>query len=238
MSMTSRAGSVSLHGRKRKASKSISKRRYYGLRRMSFPLMRAVNAGFPDKVRTTLFYSDYKALDSGTTTVATDVWAMNGLYDPYVAAGGHQPLGFDNFMAAYNYYECIKCKVTVTCVNGSDADHFIFGIVVGDTAVSPSTKCLTLTELGRNVVFTHVNNTTYTWPMPSVSITRYIAKELGVKVGDDTVQGASGSNPSRILGATVFTGGIDGADNSAKGFHVRLEYDVVFKNPRMNLTEN
>ncbi len=42
---------------------------------------------------------------------------LNGLYDPLVAAGGHQPIGFDQIMPMYEHFTVIGARVRVTCTN-------------------------------------------------------------------------------------------------------------------------
>jgi hypothetical protein len=49
----------------------------------------------------------------------THTCALNGLYDPDVTHAGHQPLGFDQWMAFYARYEVVKSTYKVSIVNAS-----------------------------------------------------------------------------------------------------------------------
>lgn len=207
-------------------------------RRSNFPLIRGMYAGFPDRIRTTLRYSDYLAFDAAATTTGNASWAMNGLFDPYLGAGGHQPLGFDNFMTVYVRYEVISCSVRATVMNAADTDKFCLGILATNTAITPATLPNTLLEYGKDSVFTMVQGTNTVWPLPYVEIKKYIATALGRKKGDDVLTGDVSSNPSNVLAAFVWVGTIDGSDPSAKGIHVMLEYDVEFSNVKQNASAN
>ena len=84
-------------------------------------------------MRTTLRYVDRLEIDvSSASTVTKVAYSANGLYDPYIPTGGHQPRGFDNYMKLYKTYTCIASKINVTT-------HYLggFGPVVGGTAGVP-----------------------------------------------------------------------------------------------------
>ena len=59
-----------------------------------------------------LRYVDFIQLDAGIGAPAYDTFSATSLYDPYVGAGGHQPLGFDQWMTFYNHYQVIGAKAT------------------------------------------------------------------------------------------------------------------------------
>jgi len=104
--------------RKRSASKAIkrkyARRRLFAPNEVSAIRMPAPRvAGFPDKLRTTIKYIEYVQLDAGATTVAKAQYRMNGLVDPTVAVGGHQPLGRDQYATFYNRYRVTKVKALI-----------------------------------------------------------------------------------------------------------------------------
>ncbi len=45
--------------------------------------------------------------------------SCNGMFDPDITGTGHQPLGFDNWMAFYHHFEVRKSKVTFWINNGT-----------------------------------------------------------------------------------------------------------------------
>lgn len=59
-----------------------------------------------------LRYVDFIQLDAGIGTPAYDTFSATSCFDPYVGAGGHQPLGFDQWMTFYNHYQVLGAKAT------------------------------------------------------------------------------------------------------------------------------
>lgn len=60
-------------------------------------------------------------LPSGLTPTAIVIRA-NGMYDPEVVLGGHQPMYFDQYSALYNHYTVIGSRVKFTIVNGDQQE--------------------------------------------------------------------------------------------------------------------
>jgi len=50
---------------------------------------------------------------SGIVSYWTHGFRANGMYDPDAGVGGHQPLGFDQYMALYSRYEVVTSKIDV-----------------------------------------------------------------------------------------------------------------------------
>ena len=60
---------------------------------------------FPTNIRTTLRYSTLRTFSLSSNTSSTlHVFSANNMRDPDVSGGGHQPRGFDEFMARYGSY--------------------------------------------------------------------------------------------------------------------------------------
>lgn len=58
--------------------------------------------------------------------------ALNGLYDPDITGTGHQPLGFDQWMAFYENFICFASKIKMTVRNVSGIEGQI-GILPANT---------------------------------------------------------------------------------------------------------
>jgi len=57
-----------------------------------------------------------ESFDVGALAAATPFvksFYANGMYDPRVAAGGHQPYGFDQMMDKYQHYTVLKCTAVL-----------------------------------------------------------------------------------------------------------------------------
>lgn len=92
--------------------------------------------------------ADEKMLPYSSTQFGQDVTTSydlvmrgNGCYDPDVAVGGHQPLGFDQYMALYNKYyvksSTIKVDLSTVSLGANNAiQNNIFVSVWADTNVN------------------------------------------------------------------------------------------------------
>lgn len=56
-------------------------------------------------------------------TIRTIEFRANGMYDPDVRIGGHQPYGYDQIMAGYGKYTVIKASMTVENLNATYANN-------------------------------------------------------------------------------------------------------------------
>lgn len=225
--------------RKRSASKSI--KRKYARRRLFAPnevsairIPPARVAGFPNKLRTKLRYVESIAANPTATTVAGGSYKLNGLLDPTVAVGGHQPLGFDNYMAVYGRFEVIKANIKWSLINATD-NHMLIGFVIADSTQTFPSSPNVLMEMGKNCVYRLCHGSGSSLQiMPYVQRSYDIAKELGIALGDDTLRGNASNDPGSGLYANCFVGTIDGSDITAQQLLVEIEYDVVFDQPLVN----
>lgn len=70
-------------------------------------------SGFPPYVYCKLKYSHPIALTIDSGTPGYQIFKANSLNDPVYAAGGGQPLYYDQYSAVYTYYTVFACKATV-----------------------------------------------------------------------------------------------------------------------------
>jgi len=71
-------------------------------------------SGFPARKRLTLRYSTFEVLqyNAGAQFAQLDFRA-NSLYDPEYAVGGHQPMGFDQWMKFYKNYTVLRSRIKI-----------------------------------------------------------------------------------------------------------------------------
>lgn len=108
---------------------------------------------FPEKLRATLRYSDINASYAATagSYIATMIYKCNSVYDPYYPVGGHQPYGFDQYMAVYNHFSVIKSSIKVTFQQQNDTINFpgVVGINYDDDGTDASTPSTRIEKTGR-----------------------------------------------------------------------------------------
>jgi hypothetical protein len=71
---------------------------------------------FPDRLKIALEYTDELTLSTGNslpTFGSAIAFRLNSLYDPYFAAGGHQPYGFDQITPMYSRYLVDRVDIEV-----------------------------------------------------------------------------------------------------------------------------
>lgn len=69
---------------------------------------------FPQSLATSLRYADDQDFVLTSANTINYAWLANGLFDPYVPAGGHQPRGFDELMAQYTKFTVKSSRISVT----------------------------------------------------------------------------------------------------------------------------
>lgn len=96
--------------------------------------------GFPKKMKFIHRFVDVRSLtDSGSAQHLQ--FSANGLYDPYLGAGGGQPMYFDQLTALYNHYTVIASKITVRIVPAGTSVQNPYRIILwtnDDTTTTPT----------------------------------------------------------------------------------------------------
>jgi len=102
----------------RRYTPSVKKARRDTTRSM---IARNVSSGFPDSIR-----MKHKYVETSTVFIAGGssgyvAYRANGMYDPSTAAGGHQPLYFDQISALYNHFAVEYCTIKATFFSNGTA---------------------------------------------------------------------------------------------------------------------
>lgn len=147
-------------------------------------------------------------LDPVIGTATSVGFSALGLYDPYVPVGGHQPLGFDQWMTFYDHYTVLgaKCSVTFSSnstnpVGGGDA-------VVGIDLSDAGTGALSTTNIREqgNCAYAVLSASKGSL---SLSKTFSLKKFFGLrtKAIPDKYTGNVAANPQETCVFRVFVGG-------------------------------
>lgn len=96
-------------------------------------ITKPVIGGFPASAFTTLKYVQSGSLNPGVAGVnAVQVFRANGMYDPDYTGAGHQPRGFDEWMAIYDHYFVKRSKIVVEFHNGDGSLEVMCGVALRD----------------------------------------------------------------------------------------------------------
>ncbi|AXH74082.1 MAG: capsid protein [Incitativirus reperis] len=92
-------------------------------------------------------------------TAGAVYYRLNSLYDPDSAAGGHQPMQYDQLTGIYRSYLVHACKIELEFTNPS-ADGLFVGYGVYDSALTTGSSGKGLDYIGemRNAVMKPLNN--------------------------------------------------------------------------------
>lgn len=109
----------------KKNRKYRPRRRRRGRRSLWYkqPARAIVGSPLPNSFLTKHRYVQYLDLNIPLGGAAAGaVFSLNGMYDPDVSGGGHQPMGFDQLAALYGQYQVLSAKATVKFITTSTAN--------------------------------------------------------------------------------------------------------------------
>jgi hypothetical protein len=96
--------------------RSFKKKTYKKTKKMRLKTGVDMGLGFPKSLMVKQKYTDTIILSSPGGAIASHQFILNSLYDPNFTAVGHQPMYFDQYMAVYNHYTVVGCRITATFV--------------------------------------------------------------------------------------------------------------------------
>jgi len=213
--------------------KAVKRAKYEPEYKSKFKLYRWNNKNiFPMKLRQTLVYSEVFSLTTGTTPglVQTANFRANGMFDPRVAVGGHQPYGYDQLAAMYVKWCVLGCKITTHAVaTNSTYNTGQTGINLSD----PLGAALINAEGAIENQFSSYTALTQNSSPGKCSLGVDIAKYFGVKdlVDDNDFCGTEGADPVKQCRAVIWVAS-DQAAATTFTVTLKMEYDVIFLEPK------
>jgi hypothetical protein len=193
-------------------------------------------------VNVRLKYVTAFTLDPGSGT-DKKVFNLNGLFDPEVAIGGHQPSNFDVWMTVYTRYTAHTCDIKMTSLENTPSQagdvRALYGFFISQTGadVSPSTPFTQLAEQPY-VKYSQVSAGVGFSPYAELDARIPIDKWLGVQrptdlLAEQDYSGTAAANPSRNIFAECFATEPLGQTVANPGYYkVELTYGVWFDLPR------
>lgn len=188
---------------------------------------------FPAKMLVSMRYGDIVDLDPGAGGQATHSFSANGLFDPDQTGVGHQPRGFDQWMAAYQNYTVIGSKITVKfSSNASTSTIDSLLSVTCDSSTAP-TGAIGMLEAATSKpsqswdIFAPGNN-------EPVTLTQTFShkKWFGKDYYEDEYAGSVVGNPSEQCFYNLSAQAMGAVDNPANiNCAVQIDYVVMLFNP-------
>jgi len=182
--------------------------------------------GFPKKMLMTHKYVSTIPLSSPVGALINYNFTANGMYDPDLTGGGHQPMYFDQMSALYNHYVVIGSKIRVT-VPSSDNDYMI-GVYNNDDTALVVSSWTALNEQSLATSKMVPTKATY----PTIVQNKWSAKKYfgGSIMSNTDLQGTPTSNPTEATIYNVFMQSVSQVSTvSAFYAKVEIEYIAIWK---------
>lgn len=192
-------------------------------------------------IKDQLYYTYSNTLTGISGVTATHVYSCNGLYDPDITATGHQPMGFDLVMQAYEHYAVIRAKITVGFVNNSS-----YAVRAGIYLSPDGTPLTDPSELVENGLVKHVllDGKGGADTDPGVSgrlktitldcdLKKFFGKGKYSELLETDYRGTVAANPAEQAYFNVFAfSSHTGVTNSQVLFDATISYDSIYFEPR------
>ena len=228
--------------RRKRRRKSPARRRRYPrrrrrritrYRRRRLPLL----TGFGNKKLARLRYVEARAIDPISGGISTLSYSANGLYDPYLGTGGHQPRGFDQWMLTYQDYTVIGSKMWMQPLVGSvgNAVPGAFGIIKSNETSFPFSDVTDVMESKRNKgIRLQIAGSNNIGPTRRAMATYSHRKHFGTKrsISSADFTGTATSNPATTVWYYPWYASIGGSDPSGLSFLFTIDYIGVFTNAK------
>lgn len=184
------------------------------------------------------FHTRY--VETSMTVTATSgapnayIFRANGLYDPDATIGGHQPIGFDQFMAMYDHFTVIASKIRVELQNTSSTIPALVAIEVSDSATI-ATNFNTLLEngLARWRRIEPQGNARDSCVLTKTYSTRRFFGRAAV-LAEDNLRGTVAADPSEIAFFKVYAMNAMGSTDAAQiRGTVQIDYIAILTEPKL-----
>lgn len=215
---------------KRKRSGTFRRRKPYKRRRF----IRRIPRGLTRKsmLQSHKYVSRFTVNPDVTGAITADSYRVNGMFDPTVAVGGHQPMGFDQMGVFYNKFTVVGCKITCTfssTASGNTGDSYVVMQLSSNSAVTADfDDCVEQPHTRYGYLTTNAGTGSKRMTM------KWSRKKWFGKDKDDNQEGSSSADPTDQvyvhLGAAALAFGADPATVCGV---VQLDYIALWHDPKV-----
>jgi len=181
-----------------------------------------------------LLYNDNISISPTGQASTAYVMSANGMYDPNLSGGGHQPMGFDQLMALYEHYTVRQGKITVNFTNESATECGFVGIALfpSDSVETSYYKLVENGLLTRSFIAPRNGDPKSACQLTTPFNIGKINGRPGNITGDDLYRGDSASNPTEQTYLHVFAYNPANVNTMAVRCDILIEFEAVFTEPR------
>lgn len=175
--------------------------------------------------------------------IVVNEYRANGMYDPEVAVGGHQPMGFDQLMEQYNHYTVLRavCEIenmsaiyynnviacgALSAESGAVTASFNAGGVNGIREM-PITSRDTLITIGQYDQASRTVRLVFDAP-------KFFGKTAWNLIGDSRFQGTDSADPTEdaVFSLVLYSPNLANESGHNFPFKVSITYYAVFTEPK------
>lgn len=164
-------------------------------------------------------------------------FALNGMYDEEVAAGGHQPMGFDQAMSFYEHYTVTEVAWTVTfLVNsgatlGGSTNYGIGYTITPDAAGITAVDAIVENGLMKRSLITSnsANSNNRATFSGKLNLAKYFGKDI---LNEDDYRGNVGANPVEMVYLELFAHSLSSSSTVTFDVDVTLDITALFTEPK------
>lgn len=193
----------------------------------------------PRSIRRKLVYVDSFNLNPDLVPpYDTTNFRVNGMFDPQTTVGGHQPFGFDQYMARYNHFRVNKATLTVEFQNSStnfSTGQSIVGIQLIAADQIPSGLLTTVSSIAEqpHTVYKFLGSHNGAHAQKKLKMSVRPAKFTGQKVTNSNMRGNIAADPLEQCYWRIFVGPIDPTKDGVPIWcTIRITYDATFTEPK------
>lgn len=193
---------------------------------MAVSVVRGV-ASFPDRLATTLKYSETRTLVSVAGALNIFRFSGNNLYDPDYTATGHQPYGFDQYTPFFQRYCVTGSRVKIRCISDGVAANVCLsseplmpGGVVPTSTSAAVERPRTSYGIASGVVPLTLSNGSTAEHMFGV--------RKALLISSNDFSAAVTQSPAKEWYYTIFMDSVDLSTTVTLYVTIEVEYDAVF----------
>nr|QTE03495.1 MAG: putative capsid protein [Grus japonensis CRESS-DNA-virus sp.] len=188
--------------------------------------------GFPTKIITILRYVNAHALISTSGGISTNVYRMNGPFDPDLSGIGHQPMYWDRYAAVYQSYRVLGSRLTAILsprtvqFPATTGTQPVLNFGISGSTSSSSMGTDPYNRMEQNDSISTLINQQSTPTKLSFAYSPEI--KLGRPAGDDTVGAFVSTNPVTQYFAHVWMNDENSGTSTGTICKIEMEYTIEF----------
>lgn len=198
-------------------------------------MYKSLKSPAPYKMTAKLAYQEVVSLNPSAIADAVHRFSANGMFDPNLTGIGHQPRGFDQYMAMFDHFVVIGVKIKCIFVGIDDSAQasMIVGVALKDSATTYTSNDY---MEGRTCNYAVLEQNSFGYPSQKTIVmkanpNRFLGRSK--PLSDSQLKGSITANPAEDVQLHIFASTLDGVtDPSTFNVNVLIEYTAVFIEPK------